>query len=779
MEYIKHVSDYFGIQVDFPLDDEIHRFGKKKEFWVVGRQWNYKSNQYWQVKYGNFKQAVSDKDYRTFSSWEGNQLTKNESISIRKQTETINAKIELQKQEKYKTARDIWGPIFRSLPPESEKHPYIIHKGLDSNFSARISDISNSDIHLYPGTLCVPVYNVKGEIAGVQRIYEKNKTFEKRYCTGLELKGSICPIGRFRGAPLIYVCEGYATGASIHMATDLPVIVCFQASNILASIQTVRTINPECKIVICADRDLHPNDPISHQIGEKKAKFAASKTNNCIVRVVEFPQGSPDNWSDFNDAHQFAPNGLNFIKKQLEINLEKFEEEEFKKDIKRGFTEIDENEKTKRKYHRLLAFFQKKHHYRYISDQDRIVVWKDTHYEYVSDRWVKGFAQQYFNYPACESESQRAEFFNLVKSTNIVSDSFFSHENTKGLINLKNGVYDYENDKILSHDPKYHFQYVIPVDYDPNAICPIWDSLMQNVCCQRKHLQDVIEEFMGFAISDMEYDRFNKALILDGSGSNGKSTVIRAIKRLCGDKNCSSISMADIPNNRFLIASMVGKLINFSEEEPKKVFSESGYFKKLTGGSPLFAEDKGKKGFSVENRTKLILSYNEVPYLPDSSLGMKRRLLIVPFDLNLELKSESDKMISHVQEKLDREMSGILNRAIDGLKRLIDNKNFTDIPESTAKIDRMIRESDTVRDWFEECVIHTGREADKVSTNRLYESYLDHLGGNSKVKKPGLTKKIKKILEEKNLPYEKKPFRFGDCAATVQCFTHIALDNTL
>lgn len=749
MNYIEKVSQYFNTPVSFELDDKIHRFGKKKEFWAIGKKWIYQNNEYYQIKYGNFKDAGAQ--VHTINSWDGQDLTKGESTSIRQRIKTINVQVDAEKQEKYKKCRDVWGPIFKTLPVESELHEYCKHKGLDSNFTAKISDATIKEIHLYPGTLCIPVYNVNKQLTGVQRIYKKKDVFEKRYSTGLELKGSVCPLSSFKDAPLVYLCEGFATGASVQMATETPTIICFQANNIQASIETIREINPACKIIICADRDLHPDDPLVHKIGEKKAKYAAKKFNDCMVKLVEFPEGSPDHWSDFNDAHNFV--SLDYIKKQLTINEDKFEEEGFAKDIKNKFVFYDDNDKMQWDYHRLKAYFEKIHHYRYLCDIDKVIAWNGTHYEFLEDQQIKAFAEEHF--PDMALEKQRREFLGLIKACNLASEDFFHYKNIEGLINLKNGVYDFVNNKMLPHSPSFHFQHVIPIDYDADANCPHWEDLMCNVVCQRKHLHDAVEEFMGFCISNMDYTKFNQSLIFDGSGSNGKSTIIRAIQELCGVQNSSSISIAETATNRFLLGSMAHKLVNFSEEEPKKLFAETGQFKKMTGGSPIFAEKKGKQGYQTENRTKLIMSYNEMPYLPDASVGMRRRLLIIPFDLNFEKNPGMKKL--RIKEKLSDEMSGILNNAIAGLRRLIANGKFTEVPESDRKINEMINSSDSVRSWFDEEIIYTKDPNDKKFTDSLYASYSNYLGTNNpRTSKARFMKKIKLIFQERGYNYENK-----------------------
>ena len=105
--------------------------------------------------------------------------------------------------------------------------------------------------------LVVPMYKDK-VLVGLQFIFEeKNEDgIDKRFLTGTDTVGSFCPLGKITDeTKLLYVVEGYATGCSVHEATDEPVVVAFNAGNLDPVVQRIRAVLPEAKIVIAGDDD--------------------------------------------------------------------------------------------------------------------------------------------------------------------------------------------------------------------------------------------------------------------------------------------------------------------------------------------------------------------------------------------------------------------------------------------------------------------------------------------------------------------------------------------
>lgn len=100
-----------------------------------------------------------------------------------------------------------------------------------------------------------PCYDVNDKIWGYQRISESGDKF---FLRGQRTSGTFFPIGDYKNAPLILVCEGVATGYSLHLALKYPVICTFSVTNMRAVILELNNKYPNKKIIIAGDND-HAN----------------------------------------------------------------------------------------------------------------------------------------------------------------------------------------------------------------------------------------------------------------------------------------------------------------------------------------------------------------------------------------------------------------------------------------------------------------------------------------------------------------------------------------
>ena len=177
--------------------------------------------------------------------------------------------------------------IMAAAPDASDDNPYCIRKGIKSNGLKEFKD---------KRTLIVPIRDGCGAVTSLQFIPADG--INKRFKTHGKVKGCYCCIG---GKPTdtMMVCEGYATGASLHQATGYPVAVAFNAGNLEAVAQVMRDKFPEIRIIICADNDRF-ND--KGNVGMNKATAAALAVGGLLATpVFQSDQGKP---TDFNDLHQ-------------------------------------------------------------------------------------------------------------------------------------------------------------------------------------------------------------------------------------------------------------------------------------------------------------------------------------------------------------------------------------------------------------------------------------------------------------------------------------------
>lgn len=159
------------------------------------------------------------------------------------------------------------------------KHPYLLSKRIKPYIAKQIGD-----------RLQIPVRSADGDLLGLQRIGPDGK---KRFLVGTEVKGAYCSLGRV--GEVLILCEGYATGSTLHEATGLPVAVCFSANNLRPAAESIRSkLGHKVRMIFAAD-----DDRMTSGNPGLAAAREASESINGVVAVPEFEPGSEG--GDFND----------------------------------------------------------------------------------------------------------------------------------------------------------------------------------------------------------------------------------------------------------------------------------------------------------------------------------------------------------------------------------------------------------------------------------------------------------------------------------------------
>jgi len=171
------------------------------------------------------------------------------------------------------------------------------------------------------GAVLVPMYNVRDQIVGLQVIFPEKQADtgrDKSYWPyGMSKEGAFHLIGPHPepGEPVL-VCEGYATGASLHMATSLTVAIAFDAGNLREVAKVMRDRFPGRALIVCRDDDWktkrHNGEPWNP--GEEKGSNAALIVGGQVVGPV-FSGEREIKWTDFNDLH--CSEGLEAVRRQV------------------------------------------------------------------------------------------------------------------------------------------------------------------------------------------------------------------------------------------------------------------------------------------------------------------------------------------------------------------------------------------------------------------------------------------------------------------------------
>ena len=211
----------------------------------------------------------------------------------------------------------------------SKENPYLQKKGIEPLGVREDLD----------GNLLVPVQNVDRALRGLQRISPEG---EKRFLPGMEKNGNFHLITgqnfdseKDLAQGEIILAEGYATGASLHMATEKPVAVAFDAGNLEPVARKLRERYPNAAITICADNDHQhtrrtPEGTELWNKGVALAQEAAQAVSGKVVAPIFNEEERARGLTDFNDLHQSR--GLKEVQNQLGLVLQKDKEREKSRD---------------------------------------------------------------------------------------------------------------------------------------------------------------------------------------------------------------------------------------------------------------------------------------------------------------------------------------------------------------------------------------------------------------------------------------------------------------
>lgn len=233
-------------------------------------------------------------------------------------------------------------------------------------------------------------------------------------------------------------------------------------------------------------------------------------------------------------------------------------------------------------------------------------------------------------------------------------------------INLLNGILHLETKQLEPHSPAYLFPVQLPVQYDPEATCPEWETFVDTTLPEDAAAAGVAWQLAAWLIDPAS--SIQKALLLLGDGGNGKSRFLMGLRALIGGENTTDMSLHFLESNRFATGGLHGMLANICPDLPSGHLAETSVFKALTGGDRIHAEYKHGKTFSFPAYCKLFFSANHAPRSSDSSEGFYRRWLVIPF--NRTFTGAKRRPAAELDAALAAEVSGLLNKALEWLPQV-------------------------------------------------------------------------------------------------------------
>ncbi|MBM9614866.1 DUF1738 domain-containing protein [Desulfobulbus rhabdoformis] len=242
----------------------------------------------------------------------GHTLTETEKEALQAEVQVRKAEREKQLQEqRVKAQKKAYAKWMNAIP--ANEHIYLQDKGVEG-YGLRQDN---------RGNLLIPGFDLRtGRIQTLQWI-EPNGA--KRFESGCPQQGAalVIPSSDHLDNREIFLAEGYATAASIHMATGQTVVATFTAHNLQPVAEILREQHPDAEITVCADNDHHlvkqiGGTPIGN-VGLKRANEAAEAIG-ATVAVPKFNQEEIlRRYTDFNDLHKSR--GIKAVAKQVKAQV--------------------------------------------------------------------------------------------------------------------------------------------------------------------------------------------------------------------------------------------------------------------------------------------------------------------------------------------------------------------------------------------------------------------------------------------------------------------------
>lgn len=289
------------------------------------------------------------------------------------------------------------------------------------------------------------------------------------------------------------------------------------------------------------------------------------------------------------------------------------------------------------------------------------------------------------------------------------------------IICVKNGLINVKTLEFKSHTPDVVIRNKIDIDYYEQTKNEEIDTIMNNLAVGDKDIVQLLYEMIGYCI--YRGMPFQKVFILVGNGANGKSTLLNMVTKLLGEENVSHVDLKEIAGNRFGKAELYGKLANIADDCSSSYLEDTSVIKRITGETYTSIEFKGQNSFSTKINAKVILSYNTIPRMNDTTDGLTRRLVIIP--LNAVFKKGLPNYDPFIGEKLKKKenLEYVLYKSIHAINRVLKEKEFTIPQQVKDETEEYVRENNPVANFLYEVYQNDENEIGQIESTELFTAF--------------------------------------------------------
>jgi putative DNA primase/helicase len=332
---------------------------------------------------------------------------------------------------------------------------------------------------------------------------------------------------------------------------------------------------------------------------------------------------------------------------------------------------------------------------------------------------------------------------------------YLSENHIENTINTKSGILNLDTLEVKPYTKDDFCFYKLPFDYKEKVECKemmkfLTSSMNYDIKANDFDINDYkktmhfIQEWMGYSL--VAGNVYEKALLMIGKGANGKSVLQDIWEYIIGEYNCSYVDLKYI-NDGSQIFMTRNKLANFCKDLENNLQLDTGITKAAVSGQKVVSNEKYKGQINMDFTAKIIIACNELPYIQNASVSVKRRFHVLPFYKVFSEKEQDKDLIN----KLKKEAEDIFSWAVKGYRNLKKRGKFEVPNRCEYSMDNYLKNNDSVQTWIDENeLIKENSRAKKTDLKKDYiawckESGLRPLGVYklyARLEDKGFTKKV-------------------------------------
>jgi putative DNA primase/helicase len=342
------------------------------------------------------------------------------------------------------------------------------------------------------------------------------------------------------------------------------------------------------------------------------------------------------------------------------------------------------------------------------------------------------------------------EIWNCISlSTEIISDM-----NSNRYINFKNGVLDLITFEMIPHSPETFTSYQMQFDFNEGAEAPRFRSFMCQITGSEPSLEAVLKECLADLI--MPEQRTEVMYMWIGNGANGKSTLSKLISKMFDEDAISHVSLSSF-GKQFGLQNLIGKRLNIANENELSAYKvDTENLKAIVSGDKIHIDIKYKKPQEIQLPIKLLFLMNSLPISKDSTFGLLRKTMLIPFNQTFKDENCDRNLI----DSLSEEMPGVFNYILEGIIALRGNGYRLTQCEAVEQLRKTYYSGiNPAVDFFNEAmVVEDGSSVSKKETVEAYAHWCNQSGID--IEKNNMNKifweRFKNVCSMRSIKYEEK-----------------------